>query len=304
MRARIFVMIASYMDEELVPTVRSAIDRAANPDHLSFGIVDQAITDHHAALTALTGQMAYMRVHPRDSLGCCWARSISQTLYDGEDIALQIDSHMRFDPGWDARMLAELATAQALAGHSRVLLTTYPSAYRYDAHGGVFEQPHRSWKIAIEQEGPWDPETQPPPRGQSVTADEESATPGRLLAAGFLAGAGSWIEELPYDPRLYFDGEELALALRAFTSGWDVFHPAIAPLRHLYKRKQPEQWETAIRHWDETFDTDRRFKAAQLESRARARFTDLVAGRVRGMYGLGSARAAGDFWPEAGIALA
>jgi len=34
------------------------------------------------------------------SLGPCWARHLAQSLHNGEDYVLQIDSHMRFRPNW------------------------------------------------------------------------------------------------------------------------------------------------------------------------------------------------------------
>jgi len=40
----------------------------------------------------------------------------------------------------------------------------------------------------------------------------------------------------PYDPGLYFHGEELSLAVRDFTHGYDLFHPTRDILWHSYSR--------------------------------------------------------------------
>ena len=47
----------------------------------------------------------------------------------------------------------------------------------------------------------------------------------RFLSAGFLFAPGTFVREVPYDPELYFLGEEAAMTLRAFTHGYDLFHP-------------------------------------------------------------------------------
>jgi hypothetical protein len=50
---------------------------------------------------------------------------------------------------------------------------------------------------------------------------------------------------VPYDPELYFFGEEISMTLRAFTSGYDLFHPNEILVWHDYVRAD------AIRHWDD-----------------------------------------------------
>jgi hypothetical protein len=46
----------------------------------------------------------------------------------GEDWFLQLDAHMDFDPGWDARLVAQ---ARALGAPQRGLaISTYPAAFR------------------------------------------------------------------------------------------------------------------------------------------------------------------------------
>jgi hypothetical protein len=45
---------------------------------------------------------------------------------------------------------------------------------------------------------------------------------------------GSFVKDIPYDPNYYFYGEELSMALRAFTRGYSFFHIPDVPLFHLY----------------------------------------------------------------------
>ena len=55
-----------------------------------------------------------------------------------------------------------------------------------------------------------------------------------LMAAGCIFTRGEFVKEIPYDPNYYFYGEELSMALRAFTHGYSFFHIPDVPLFHLY----------------------------------------------------------------------
>jgi hypothetical protein len=67
--------------------------------------------------------------------------------------------------------------------------------------------------------------------------------PAAFIAAGFLFAPGSLAREVPYDPNLYFYGEEISLAARAYTWGFDLFHPTEVLAWHYYIRtEQPRHW--------------------------------------------------------------
>jgi len=70
-------------------------------------------------------QVRRIDFHAKESRGVCWARNKVQSLWEGEEFTLQIDSHMRFVEGWDNILLgmyAEWPTKKAV-------LTTYPIPY-------------------------------------------------------------------------------------------------------------------------------------------------------------------------------
>ena len=72
--------------------------------------------------------------------------------------------------------------------------------------------------------------------------------PGAFIAGGFLFGPGSIVSEVPYDPELYFYGEEIAMSARLWTSGFNIYAPNRLLLFHLYKTEQTDQ-EHAATHW-------------------------------------------------------
>jgi glycosyltransferase involved in cell wall biosynthesis len=119
----IFVNVASYRDPECGPTVADLLAKAANPDAITVGLVLQAEPEDHAPV--YPKQVLTLAARASESRGVCWARSMGYRLWDGQDYVLQIDSHMRFTPDWDIKMLGQLARCHS----PRPLLTTYPLSY-------------------------------------------------------------------------------------------------------------------------------------------------------------------------------
>ena len=98
---KIFISIASYRDPDLINTIKNCYDNALNKEQLFFSILSQAEDVEHPDLSFIpSSQIRYIKVHWSESLGACWARSITSKDLLG-DFFLQIDSHSRFKNGWD-----------------------------------------------------------------------------------------------------------------------------------------------------------------------------------------------------------
>jgi hypothetical protein len=151
-----------------------------------------------------------------DSRGPCWARSEIMSLYQGEDYFLQIDSHHRFVQDWDSKLIDYIA----LAPSEKPILTTYCPPY---SPGELFSRWSEPTQMTFDH---FTTDGIPMFR---ATIIEDGKQVGRLLrgrfvSAHFLFTVGSFVREVPYDPDLYFHGEEIALAVRAYTWGYDFFH--------------------------------------------------------------------------------
>jgi hypothetical protein len=296
----IFVSVASYCDDLLLQTLRDCHAKAAHPEALHFGVVDQDDTDQREGIDALPfrGQIHYVHVNALDARGAAWARHVAFSLFDDEDHLLQIDAHTIFEPEWDRQLIAQLRELQAIA--PKPIVTTYPP--RFDMVDG---------KPVTR---PWTPGTMftlRPDRREALTLDapavkhvgvQQRSTrplPGTHIAAGFFFTLGAFVEEVPYDPFLYFMGEEHDLAVRAFTRGWDVFHPPRVPLFHRYRENgQSERGQ----HWNRAIDERRPHPWHAFESRSTKRLKRLFFGRgLPGAYGLGHARTLDDFRRASGI---
>jgi len=130
--------------------------------------------------------------------------------------------------------------------------------------------------------------------------DQDEPVPAIHVGAGCLFASGAFAQQFPYDPWLYFHGEEQALAARLFTHGWDMFHVPGLPVYHLYNT--PDSGAPARpMHWDTQHDTQRSQAWWTLEERARSRLASLVAGEDLGAYSLGHERTMAEYAAFSGI---
>lgn len=299
----IFVSIASFCDEHLLFTLQSLYANAADPAQVSVGVVDQSHQPLHAWLQQNDSErrIRYLHVDPFHSRGVCWARHLAGSLYDGEAHYLQIDSHTWFAPGWD-RQLRE--HQQRLAQVSeKPLLSTYPPPFAFDDAGSPRKKLRDSPAIyALEVIDDCQLTAQSPVlRFRVGHLRGGRYARGFHVAGGFLFAPGRFIEEVPYDPFLYFHGEEQSLALRAFTSGWDIFHPRQdeIPLFHLYKSAGVKH---DSHHWREDLEAQRQVKWTERRSRANRRLQQMIAeNSLPAPYRLGEQRSLEDFRTFSGI---
>lgn len=239
----IFVQIASYRDPELVKTIEDMINNAKRPQNLVLGICRQYHPeDGFDNLDKYRNDERFriIDVPYLESKGACWARHQIQQVYGGEMYTLQIDSHMRFAPNWDEEMIQMIKQLQDM-GIPKPLLTGYVSSFDPDNDPGARIQ--EPWRMAFDRFIPegavfFLPETIP--NWQEL----DSPVPSRFYSAHFCFTLGQFAEEVQHNPEYYFHGEEISIAVRAFTWGYDLFHPHKVLIWHEYTRKgRTKQWD-------------------------------------------------------------
>lgn len=301
----IFVSIAAYRDPELAATIASAFEQAARPDRVSIGIVlqyDTLCASDDVWLRrddTLFNRVRWSRVDYRDAAGPCPARALALAqLYREEDFVLQIDSHTRFRPNWDD----ELLTIWRQCGNDRAILTAYPMDF---ADFGDL----RPTLLAPET---FDDDGILRIVGRILRESRDQPIPSALWCAGFsFCAARALVHAVPYDPYLgyLFFGEELDIAARLWTHGYDFFAPPRAILYHKWSRKG--------RH-DFTKDADRLHPKLRADLRARsirrlkaklsystqAQQSEDIVGPYLARFGLGQTRTLAEFEAAVGIDLA
>ncbi len=285
----IFVSVASYRDSELVPTIQDALAKARHPDRLRIGVCWQHGDDEDAAVLRGDRRVSLLDVPWQESQGACWARAeIVDRLYAGEELFLQIDSHHRFVSGWDVRLLAQLAAAPA----DKPVVTAYCPVYQ------VGEEPDPGLSPLQLVFHKFSDDGIPAVRPVAIPGWRQLARPvrARCVSGHFLLARGSFVEEVPYDPTLYFFGEEISLAVRAFTWGYDLFHPPEVLMWHncggRYRRK----------HWDDHTARARGHGRWRAHDRAgRVTVRALLLQPTTGRFGCGPVRTVADYASYAGL---
>ena len=295
---RLFISIASYCDPVLPFTLERAVATASAPGSLHFGVVDQSPAARPRVKLRGAARLSQVHLDIRDARGPCWARAIAMSLYDGEDWFLQLDSHMDFDPGWDERLIAQ---ATALGAPRRgLVLTSYPNAFCF-VDGAPVRRPTTAGVLAqVVKAGAVFEAGHPVLPFEAHPVETDAALPAFHLGAGCLFAPGRITQHFPYDPWLYFHGEEQALTLRLYTHGWDLFHMPALPIHHLYNDPAFAAPARPL-HWDAAQEAGRELTWWEREQRSRARLASLVAGEDLGVYALGTQRSLQDFAEFSGI---
>lgn len=290
-----FIQIASYRDPELSKTIKDCLDKADNPEDLYFGIAWQhSKEDEWDDINEYKTNPNFriIDINYKDSQGVGWARNKLQRLYSGETYTLQLDSHHRFAQGWDSELKHMLKSLQE-KGHPKPLLTGYIPGYfpDKDPEGRMMEP----WQLNMDRFAPEGPIHSIP---SIINKWEllEGPIPARFYSAHFAFTLGRFVHEVPHDPDIYFHGEESSIAIRAYTHGYDLFHPHKVIIWHEYGR------ERKSRHWDDNSRShqlnQRSFKKYRalfgIENESKEEF-DFVG------YGLGEERSLEDWEKYTGI---
>lgn len=293
----IFISIASYRDPELLPTIRDLIKRAEHPENLRFGIAWQhSEEDEWDNLDEYKDDTRFriLDIKAENSSGTCWARSLAQKAYQGEDYTLQLDSHHRFVKGWDTKCIAMMKQLQD-KGHKKPLLTAYLPSYEpdNDPKGRIKEV----WKLWLDRFIPEGAVFMIPAKWEGWE-DAEEPIPTRFFSAHFVFTLGQFNTEVLYDPNLYFHGEEITLAVRAYTYGYDLFTPHKIIAWHEYTRKG------RVRHWDENKSWEQKNKSSLKRCKELLGIDGLYFDSANYKWGFGTERTKEEYERYAGIRFA
>lgn len=261
-----FVTLTSFRDKQCPRTMRLMFENAARPEKLSVGLLQQncyenckggaleggVIPDVEPDVECLaefcaegsefrkyceSGQIISMRISEDEAMGPCFARYLASRLWRGEAYFMQIDAHMGFAEGWDAKLIDQLAKAPS----DRPVISHYPPQF-----GNGWQDQIGLRMCDAKFTGASESNTvrmQPSVRYDKTQTGVPHYAP--YIAAGFFVAPAAALLEVPFDPFLpwLFMGEELMLSVRFFTNGWDIFSPSHNVISHEYVRKYtPKFW--------------------------------------------------------------
>ena len=238
---KIFIQIAAYRDPQLVPTIKDCIANAKWPENLVFCIAWQHAPEEKIDEIKDLPNVKIIDIDCKHSKGACWARNQIQQRYEDEEYTLQLDSHHRFVKDWDEIVIGMYNQLKAL-GHKKPLLTGYiPS---FDPDNDPAARIQTPWRMDFDR---FIPEGAVffLPASIDDWASRDVPVAARFYSAHFCFTSGDFCKEVPHDPDYYFHGEEISIAVRAYTHGYDLFHPHRLIAWHEYTRKG------RTKHWDD-----------------------------------------------------
>ncbi len=239
---KIFVQIAAYRDKELRPTLKDMLKKCRRPNDLHICICHQHHPKDkwdHLDEYKEDPRFTIIDIDSRKAKGACWARWRIQQEYSGEQFTFQLDSHHRFIDNWDRELKNMYAQCQ-LNGSKKPLITSYIPAYDADTGKPIDQEP---WALNFNYFGHDGPLHTIP---ATLKGWESMGGPAkaRFFSAHFAFADGAFSTDVQHDPEMYFHGEEISLAVRAFTHGYDLFHPHKVIAWHHYGRQgNPKHWD-------------------------------------------------------------
>ena len=147
-----------------------------------------------------------------------------------------MDSHVRFVQDWDVDIIEQWKSTQ----NEMAVLSTYLSDIARSIDDQTHESLRSSRSIMCRVEYDW--------KGGSMAHIKNGVQPCNLpkikatpmlqpfWAAGFSFARGHFIVQVPYDHYLpmVFQGEEISMAVRGFTFGYDYYAPSRHVAFHIY----------------------------------------------------------------------
>lgn len=246
----IFVSIPSYRDPECARTIFECFEHAACPWRIHIGVCQQNApgdidcTQKYKYLAKTRGISDFSRnlrvysISASDARGPMYARAlIEEHLYRDEKYYLIIDSHTTFCKNWDQRVIDNLLMCDS----EKPVLTMYPTNFQFrTSHDFGNENPcYLRFKK-------WNKDTGLPEiEGPMFDRKPRKPTKTSLWAACFSFGYATQIKEVPYDknyPYAFF-GEEISMAVRLWTHGYDLYTPSGMFVKHMWTRQGPVFWE-------------------------------------------------------------
>ncbi len=301
--SRILVEIPAYCDPELIPTMRAAVMQSANPARVRFAVCYQGDDDAEFAEVAGFARTRTVRFAKKDAPGLCAARYACHGLRDGEEFIMRVDSHMRFATGWDVALIDQWRRC----GDGPHVL----SEYCLDCSGMI---------TGLLSSGAFDAKAQI--RAANVNASyfsnnsvklrftPRSYVPGPEPAKGlfigghFVFGLSGIDDDVPSDPDMFFTADEVCVAARLYTHGYEVYHPGVRCVYHVFSRNKTYESVKGVKALrftsdDGTADTSARRSTELLRMEQLLGHTD--HGIDFGVFGHGTAHTIDEFMDAAGV---
>ena len=316
----IFVALASYRDYQCRDTLESIFIRARHPERIRVALVDQrdleadlscvfpripCIRDPDQALCKFADQIELYDMDRHLAIGPSFARHIANRFYRGEYYAMQMDAQTTFVRDWDVDVINQhesTGNEMAVLSHTPqdIINSIDPKTGRaLETKRTIMCETHYLKENYLEND---------------IWNLKDEVSPERPIlqpfwSAAFSFARGHFAVNVPYDQytTFLFSEEEISMALRGFSVGYDFYSPARNICFHTYangenekdRKKVPLFWENEKRYGEDVGHFRARIKAMiGLSPEQNVHAWNHVG---KELYGLGGARQVSKFFSVYGI---
>ena len=216
---KIVICIASYVEKELLNTVKSALIQADNPDRIFFSICYQSddLKDYYELKKIKNCKIKHLTTS--ESKGTCYARKICTEMIEDEKYVYQIDAHMRFVKHYDSKLIEQLLSLN----DPKASISFYPDdcteeMMKLPLDHKVFNKPNRGCIIKIKE---FLDDSFPflHISSEIVEKNDERFRKNPFISAGNYFSFCNIYKKILHDPEMFYYGDELPMAIRYFTHG-------------------------------------------------------------------------------------
>lgn len=248
--SEICIQIPSFCDSELLKTIDAYRQNAANPQRLHFAICFQDDDTETLQKLLEIPNCKVKHFAKAEAPGLCAARYECNKLVDDEVYVMHTDSHMRAAKYWDVVLI----DMWKQCNDEKAIVSSYPIDYTPYADRPtddvIFTEDVKDIGVSFNIVSNFNSDGQIRFRGLRVRG-ESKIQRGMFTSGGFLFAKAELDAICPSDPNMFFVADEVAMALRYWTYGYNVYHPTYMPIWHLYGRqsagknaKQVERFNT------------------------------------------------------------
>jgi hypothetical protein len=232
----IFVSIASYCDTQLIDTLKSLYEEAADINRIFVGVHLQDTQKTYDELISLNFPNLRIKFTKKEnSKGVVWARNkIKEELYLDEDYFLQIDSHSRFKQKWDNILINQYENIK----EDKVIITTYPNHFDVPDYEKKYLNTPNNTPLKIHRF--LNPQNLSDNRCRAAnlsSLNDYEVKDTRWGAAGFFFTQKLWVKEVIIPDEIFFSGEEDFLTFLSYLKGWNLKITSEATIWHNYDIK-------------------------------------------------------------------
>lgn len=276
---KIFISLAAYRDPDLFNTVKSFYNNAKYPERLFFSLVSHEGPEINFDFSFIPeNQISYNKIDYRLAEGACSGRHLANSLLSEKyKYFLHTDSHSRASTNWDVNLIDYYNFCSSKWGDDYIF-TKYPHGFTidWDENGNgkdVIDPNNNSMHKVIPV---WDEiECLYLLRWEPIK-DLEFGDQVYGFCANFAFGSSKAFLKAPYDPYIYFLGEEITLGIRLTVKGVKLVAPAINAIWTNYDRDNGKR----NFHWLDNQNWGIRDRSA------RYRVNDLFHKKDLGIYGI------------------